>query len=160
MLPTPSRALLGFCALCCFALAFALAPSDVRSALVRSAPPGATLQTVPRLDANLAPVAPVDDAFAPRVDVDEDVPSGVASTDVRLGAARPAMKRAGVEPAPRVTAIAIGSHPTAIVETGSVVRTVTVGDELAGSRVSAIGEDAVELADGRRIVLVPDEPVQ
>jgi hypothetical protein len=142
-----SRTLLAGCALACFALAFALTPSDVRSQRNqrRNAP---TFASAPRFPATLRPVAPAGDAFAPRFTVEDDAPAP-ARPSARLAASlRP------LDPG-RVTAIATGSRPTAIVEGGSGARAVFVGDPLSGSRVSAIADNAVRLADGRRLTLDP-----
>ena len=56
----------------------------------------------------------------------------------------------------RVTAIATGAQPTAIVErTGEPPRVVTAGDAIDGTAVESIGEDAVVLGNGRRLLLEP-----
>jgi hypothetical protein len=57
----------------------------------------------------------------------------------------------------RVTAIATGTYPTAIVESGGTPRIVNVGDPLDGSTIAAIEDDAIQLANGRRLYLEPPD---
>lgn len=142
--PIPgSRELLAACALCCFACAFVLAPSGVRSQLaapVRASDAGAVQR--PPAAASAIPVE--GDAFAPRSAADDDptpAPAHVAG--------------AILQPSARVTAIVTGARPTALVEIGPSVRAVSVGDVLGGSRVAFITDDAVELSNGERLSLIP-----
>lgn len=148
--PIVSRTLMGGCALTCFALAFALTPSDVRSQ--RNPPsPGPPVHSPSPSPAEIRPVAPLGDAFAPRSFDDDDAPAVARLAAPAVPGLKPPLP---LVPA-RVTAIATGSRPTAIVETDSGTRAVSAGDALSGSRVSSILDDAVVLDDGRRLPLDP-----
>lgn len=132
-------------------------PTDARSQLrapVRIPPAAATqpLATPP------APVPPERDAFAPRAEFDEEphpqVPSPPPVTPPRLARTLPALLPA--RSPSRVTAIATGTHPTAIIERdGDPPRLVTVGDAIDGAVVESIDDDAVVLSNGRRLSLEP-----
>jgi hypothetical protein len=145
-------------ALLCFAAAAVLSPSDVRSQLdVRRR--DTVVEQTPRLELPLAPIAPAGDAFAPRAGVDDDAPPTTpAPPPLRL----PQLPQIGLRlpsAAPvthmRVTAIATGSQPTAIVENGGTARVVTIGDALDGSTIAAIQDDAIRLVNGRSLSLEP-----
>lgn len=156
------RPLLATGALLCFAAAVVLTPTDVRSQLDLRRP-DAIAQTEPHAPAPLVPVVPAGDAFAPRAETDdENVRTPIAAailprlpqlpqTGLRLANGATAVQT-------RITAIATGSHPTAIVESGDAVRAVTIGDSLDGSTIAAIGDDTVRLADGRHLSLAPSSP--
>ncbi len=154
------RVLLGAAALLCFAGAVVLTPSGVRSQLdVRAHDFPA--QPAPVREAPLAAVAPDGDAFAPRAESGEDLPPAVPPRPP-LALPRPApvplplLAARAVPPVRvRITAIATGANPTAIVDINGAVRIVTIGDTLAGSSIAAIDDDTVELANGRRLSLEP-----
>lgn len=150
-LPVPgSRVILSTAALCCFACAFALVPADVRSQL--DSRQGESIPEAPTsLHPAMRPVPPEGDAFAPPSDFDDDV----AAMAPRR-APRPPPATLGVAlPDSRVTAIATGARPTAIVESGASVRAVSIGDPLDGSHVTSILDDAVRLENGKRLLLMP-----
>jgi hypothetical protein len=142
------RALPVTAALLCFTLAFALTPSGVRSQAVaaRAAVPAPTL--APHLP---EPIDPNGDAFAARATIDDD------TVPVALAAAALAIRPAIAAP-PRVTAIATGDHPVAIVEAGGTAQAVASGDALDGSRVAAINGAGVRLANGTQLPLDPGTP--
>ena len=151
------RALLGIAALLCFAGAIVLTPSDVRSQLnLRSHDQLA--EPAPLLVQPLAALAPAGDAFAPRAIV-EDEPRPPVPADPPLRLPRLAgnvlqMPRMAPHLAPlHVTAVATGSDPTAIVESGGVPRVVTIGDSLDGSTITAIDDDGIRLSGNRRLSL-------
>jgi hypothetical protein len=152
------RPLLGVAALLCFAAAAVLAPSDVRSQL-DPARHDITAEPAPHAETPLTPIVPAGDAFAPRAVVDDDArPAPPQPPALRL----PRLPQAGLPIAStvpvmhlRITAIATGAHPTAIVEDGGDARLVAIGDALDGSRITAIGDDAIALANGRRLSLEP-----
>ena len=140
--------------------AFADAGDAFADAGVRSQPDvrprERSLIAAPRPEPSLAAIAPEGDAFAPRAAVDDDPPPLRPPAPVLppLHAVRPLAVLEQRSAAPtRVTAIATGMHPTAVVEIGGVPRIVTAGDPLDGSTVAAIGDDAIRLADGRRLRL-------
>ncbi len=58
--------------------------------------------------------------------------------------------------APQVTAIVIGPSPRALIDNGTQVRVVAVGDKLAGSRVTGIDENGVHLQSGVVLGLTED----
>jgi len=158
--PTHSkRALLVAGALACFAAAIVLAPSDVRSQLDTGRHDAVADATAsPQLP--VIAVAPRDDAFAPRAEVDDDRPAGVtAPPPVALPRlpGSPAAQRATAATT-RVTAIATGALPTAIVESGGSSHLVTVGDLLDGSEIAAIDRSSITLASGRHLPLEPAAP--
>jgi hypothetical protein len=147
-------------ALACFASAYVLTPAGARSELVSQAPalPAAATPIQPEL----RPVAPARDAFAPRAQVDDDPPAAplrpVQSPLVpvaRMSAAAPLRRSDAI----RVSALATGEHPIAIVEFSGTTHTLTIGDALGGSTIAAIERDAIVLASGRRLPLAPAEPL-
>jgi hypothetical protein len=148
------RALCAGSALFCFAAAFVLTPSDVRSQGA-DAPPAAIAEAAPTLAPPLVPVAPLRDVFVPGSDIDD------AAAPTRLQAALVAPRppqtssSAPVIVAPlRVSAISTGVHPIAVIDVNGSAQVLTIGDAVAGTRVAAILSDAVRLADGRRLELV------
>jgi hypothetical protein len=162
--PLPSlagskRVLLAAGAVACFAAAIVLEPTDVRSQL-NAARPDAIIEPAPRVETPEAAIAPQGDAFAPRAEVESDRPSGVS---VPLAAALPRLPGSPQTPSTaaagtRVTAIATGTLPTAIVESGGSAHAVTAGDPLDGSRITAIDGRSITLANGRRLSLQPAAP--
>jgi hypothetical protein len=142
----------------CFAAAFVLTPIGVRSqvaALPSVAEPAAKTIVFPPILA----IAPHRDAFVPQVPVDDDASAAVAQRASTLPAP-PRDLRArlpvALESPPHLTAIATGAQPSAIIEIGGVAHILTVGDPLANARIRAIGNDAVELDNGRRLRLAGD----
>jgi hypothetical protein len=57
---------------------------------------------------------------------------------------------------PRISAIVSGPSPRALVDDGTHVRVLAVGDALAGSRVTAIDESGVHLQSGALLRLAED----
>jgi hypothetical protein len=141
------RTLLATGALVCFAAAYVLTPSDVFSQLIARPADGAIAGE--KSEPEMAAVAPIRDAFAPLVP-DNDPPSSLRGALVIPALPRPGPPRPAEM---RVTAIATGPNPTAIVESDGATRAVTVGDALAGSRIGAITNTGIVLADGRRLFL-------
>jgi hypothetical protein len=136
-----------------------LTPSDVRSQLnvqghellAESAPP---------LVLPLAAVEPAGDAFSPRAMVDDEPPALPVMPALRLPRLPQnmvQMPHVALQAAPlRVTAVATGSDPTAIVESGGVPRVVTIGDSLDGSTITAIDDDGIRLTGKRHLLLQPE----
>jgi hypothetical protein len=153
------RTWLGGGALVCFVAAVALAPSEVRS---RLGPPPIERGTArPGERSAIRAFVPVRDPFAPRADIEPAPPPPVIPRPAPLGAL-PANAGAGVFPfplatkaPPRIAAIVVGPHPTAIVEDASGMRAVTAGDLIDGAAVRAIDADGIELSGGRRLMLAP-----
>ena len=143
-------------ALICFALALVLAPSGVRSQLGAARPeppvPASVVAETP-----VHTVAPRGDAFMPRAQIEDDRPPGIpvppAPALPRLAGA-PQLQRS-VESATRITAIATGMQPTAILESGRAAHVVTIGDAVNGSPITVITATYVQLANGRRLSLEP-----
>ncbi len=150
------RSLCAAGALLCFAAAFVLTPSDVRSQSA-ALPEATALSARTPPEPPLHPIAPRRDAFEPRVSVDDGlaatalVPSMLPSPPPRFHAS-PLGADAGL----RITAIATGERPTAIADDAGTTRTLSIGDTIAGATVTGIGTDRVTLSDGRSIVLVTD----
>ncbi|HEV8022437.1 MAG TPA: hypothetical protein VGP41_14275 [Candidatus Lustribacter sp.] len=142
----------------CFASAILLWPSGVRSQLDVQ-PLERPVATTPRPEQPLVAIAPQGDAFAPRAVVDDDPPPvrPAAPPLPQLHTVRPNLLHERTVALTRVTAIATGANPTAVVETGGATRIVNVGDSLDGSTVAAIDDDAIRLADGRRLSLEPPD---
>jgi hypothetical protein len=149
------RALLVAGALGCFAAAIVLAPSDVRSQL-DAGRRDTVAEPAPSAQVPVVAVAPRDDAFAPRAEIDDDRPAGATQP---LPVALPRLPGTPAQQTPaagtRVTAIATGALPTAIVESGGSSHVVTVGDPLDGSSITAIKRSSVTLASGRHLSLEP-----
>jgi hypothetical protein len=144
-------------ALLCFAAAGVLTPSDVRSQLdVRRHDP--VVEPVARPEAPLAAILPDGDAFAPRAEADDTVPASPPPRLPVLPRSAAPLSAAPASPRTRVTAIATGRDPSAIVEQNGSVRAVTIGDALDGSTVTAIEDDRIALANGRHLSLEPLDP--
>jgi len=151
-----SNRLIAALAVACFAAAFALTPSEVRSRL--SIGPAAVLATA---GATPAPAVvadvPAGDPFAARAP-DDDLPNVPAARPAvvppaRLGG-RLALPLAPATTA-RVSAVGVGARREALVDEGGHTRLVTIGDRLDGAPVTAIDDGGITLADGRRLVLAP-----
>lgn len=146
------RALLAAASLACFGAALLLMPTDVRSQLDTRPREAATTAPAPQAPPPAA-VLPQGDAFAPRVTVDDD------RHPIAPPPPPPAPRAAAAIPVPRalaparVTAIATGIVPTALVDDGGALRLVSAGEALEGSTIVTIDEDGVRLADGRRLLL-------
>jgi hypothetical protein len=150
------RALLGAGALICYVAAIVLAPSDVRSQLDRGGPKQPA-QLRAHIDLPPAPVAPQGDAFAPRAAIDDDPLPAPPVRALQPLPRLPVAPAALVRPLPptRVTAIATGTQPTAIIDSGGTTRVVGIGDDLDGSTIERIDEAGVALANGRQLLLEP-----
>jgi hypothetical protein len=149
---------LALASIACFVAALALMPSGARSQLGAGRRDPAAAATPPA-QAAIAPIATRNDAFAPRATVDDDEPRAVVPSPpplVPTPNVRPALVKPAQRAPVRVTALATGVHPTAIIGEGAASRIVTIGDRLDGSTIAAIGDDAVVLADGRRLSLEPE----
>ena len=152
-----SRSLCAAAALLCFAAAFVLAPTSARSQLAAVPPATSTAQPAIVIPPILA-IAPQRDAFAPRARVDDDPATAGPRPNTLPAVPRELAPRTGVAPidAVRVTAIATGAQSSAIIEGGGTTRVVTVGDSIAHARVTAIETTAVDLDDGKRLLLTSD----
>lgn len=152
------RLTLGLASIACFAAALVLMPSGARSQLgVGRRDPAAAAG--PRVPAGITPIAPRNDAFAPRATLDDDEPRAAVPSPPPLAPmpnAHPPLARPAQRAPIRVTAVATGDHPTAIIAEGGASRVVTIGDRVDGSTIGAIDDDAVVLADGRRLSLEPE----
>jgi hypothetical protein len=157
MYTATSRTALAGASLICFAAAILLMPADARSQAAGSfrdplAGPALRLATPPAL------VAAERDAFAPRAapDADARMPLSAPLPALPPRAIGSAVPLAAQLAPLRVTAIATGAQPTAIVErTGEPPRVVTAGDPIDGTTVQSIGDDVVVLTNGRRLSLEP-----
>ena len=140
------RTLFVMAAIVCFSAAFLTTPSAVRSQFGQRSNT-APAQPVRSYSAARQVVVPaLRDPFTPRSTTGEmPLPDG---------------RRLPIRSTARVTAIATGPHPTALVESGGVTRAVTIGDELDSSRISEISGTTVILANGIRLSLdaAPPEP--
>jgi hypothetical protein len=157
-----ARRALVVAALLCFAAAIVLTPSDARSQL--ALPQHETAEVAPRAEPPLAVIAPAGDAFAPRANLDEELHPALLPKPPMPLPQLPRVLQAGLRlqaaplPPTRVTAVATGSLPSAIVDDGGSARVVTVGDRLDGSVVSAISEDGIRLTNGRHLSLESGTP--
>lgn len=163
VLDPPNRDALAAMAIACFVAAFTLTPTAAGSRLS-----GSTL-SVSAPNRHRGPVVPAGiipsrDAFAPRVNEDdaadvvarETVPAALPPPSVlpanRAAGAFPfATGTIAVSQQPRVTALALGPHPSAVLEQADGRHIVNLGDRAAGSTVQTIDVSGVILADGRRI---------
>jgi len=143
----------------CFAAAIVLTPSGARSQL--ALPLDGAADAAPRVEPPLVAVAPAGDAFAPRANLDEELHPALLPKAPTPLPQLPRMPQSGLRlpaappPPTRVTAVATGSLPSAIVDEGGTARIVTVGDQLDDSVVSAINEDGIHLTNGRHLSLEP-----
>jgi hypothetical protein len=148
----------GAAALLCYAAAIILAPAGARSQL--DSRTRVVDVAEPRIEPAPPAIAPERDAFAPRAAVDDD-PQPVRPVPApqlpRLPAPR-VSALAPATPASHVTAIVTGTHPTAIVGSAEGSRLVGIGDALDGSTIVEIADDAVALANGKRLTLEPAAP--
>jgi hypothetical protein len=149
-------------ALLCFAAAIVLTPGGVRSQLaVRQLE---IAEAPPHVEPPLTAIAPAGDAFAPRANLDEELHPALPATPRLLLPQLPRTPQIGLRipvvqpPRLRVTAIATGSHPSAIVDDGGTARVFSLGDPLAGSSISAISDDGIRLTNGRHLSLDPGVP--
>jgi hypothetical protein len=84
-------------------------------------------------------------------------------TPATLGALPPNTGAANVQfplaaESARVTAVATGAHPFALVDEAGTTRLVTVGDRLASDTVAAITAGGVRLARGKLLTVAPTSP--
>ena len=144
-------------ALLCFALAVVFTPVRARSQLTPAAP--APLTAAITAPAIVKPVVPIRDAFVPRAPIDDDLPAQPQRISLPLLPVPAGPATAIRQPAQsiRVSALATGEHPIAIVDVSGTTKTLTIGDALAGSTVSSIERDAVVLANGKRLSLEAGE---
>lgn len=150
------RPLFGAAALLCYAAAIVLMPAGARSQLDSRSRATDVAET--RIEAAPRPIPPERDAFAPQASVDDDQQPVLPSPPPqlpRMPLPRVAPKIARAALTSHITAIVIGTHPTAIVESGEGSRLVSLGDALDGSTIVAIDGDAVVLANGNRLTLEP-----
>ena len=156
-----SRAALGVASLASFAAAFALAPLGPRGAadarvrtvaLTASRSPAArTVAVVPVRDpfsggASPKPSPTSVTALAPIPAVPGPLPANVGAAEAS----------AAIAPASvRVTAIATGAHPSALVSDGATVRLIGLGDRIAGATVAAIDAGGLHLSDRTTLALDP-----
>jgi hypothetical protein len=150
------RPLFAAAALLCYAAAIILAPTGARSQLDSRTRVADVAET--RIEPAPRAIAPERDAFAPRASVEDDPPPVLPTPPPQLPRLPvphvvPAMAPAAV--ASHVTAIVTGTHPTAIVDSTEGSRLVSIGDALDGSTVVEITDDAVMLANGKRLTLEP-----
>lgn len=168
-----SRAAFAGAALAAYAAAFAAAPIVARGSAAAdalTAPPSPSPAPSP-----FAVVLPRRDPFAGgvpplrRAAVGPPDPSAAATRSAYAGPAgllvpfiapgSPGMVPPSTVTLPsgvagaRVTAVATGTHASALVEENGATRMVRVGDALAGDRVGAIGTDGVRLERGTLLPL-------
>jgi hypothetical protein len=145
----------GAAALLCYAAAIILAPTSARSQLDSHTRVAEIAE--PRVDPAPAAIAPERDAFAPRTSVEDDPRPPLPTSPPQLPRlATPRLPAiAPVTVSSRVTAIVTGTHPTAIVDTAEGSRLMSIGDALDGSTIVEIANDAIGLANGKRLTLDP-----
>lgn len=114
------------------------------------------------------PVEVARDPFVPDIpaDVSAAVPSGVVGVHVTQGDAvgisvpqsSAASQTSGAPAAGPllVRAVVTGTSPRALIDDGTRVRMVAVGDEVGGSRVASIGRRGVRLQNGVFVALSED----
>ena len=146
MLAASSRALFVAAAIVCFSAAFLTTPSAVRSQFGQRSN-GPIVAPAPKRSVVPSVVVPaLRDPFVPQL-----VAGELSQIDAR---------RHPIRSTTRVTAIATGTQPIALVESGGETRAVTIGDPLDASRISGIAGNTVVLANGVRLSLdaAPGEP--
>jgi hypothetical protein len=161
------RRTLAIAACCCFVGAYALTPSGVRSHAaidLASLPKRQTTPVEP-----LVIVTPSDDPFRARViDLPSPAPRTRAPVPIPLDLPRigPLPPNAGASGAARLpvlraaalaytSAVALGNRPAAVIVTERGAQLVELGDAFEATRIRAIDERGVSLADGRRLALPP-----
>lgn len=144
-------------ALVCYAAAFVLTPSSVRSQI--TIPMSGAPHALPNLAPPVTAVRPQRDPFAPRAHVDDDVQSDLPSRPSQLVPVPRELAPHGGDTV-HVTAIATGIQASAIVEVGGMSRVVVTGDALDGSRIQTIDHNTVELDNGKRFVLASNPTPQ
>jgi hypothetical protein len=150
---TERRAAIGV-AVCAFVAAFACVPGQAGGHRAATGPQPATSEPLRALPAD---VVPVRDPFAPRIiETDPEsgpvVPPRIAPLPANAGAGRFPFAGAPAAP-PRLLAVVRGPAPGALIDERGTTRFVTVGERVAGARISAIDDDGLVLDDGRRIAL-------
>ncbi|MBV8644918.1 MAG: hypothetical protein JO225_13515 [Candidatus Eremiobacteraeota bacterium] len=147
-----SRTVLAALSLASFGGAFALMPLGARGA-AGDGPAAVVLATPAPPVQREAAVVPSRDPFAGPDPAKSAAPSStIAALPTVPGALPPNLgAQGGPLPAPpplaRVTAIATGAHPSALVEEAGNVRLIGLGDKLAGASVDAIDAAGVHLSD-------------
>lgn len=163
-MPTPfmrhipsSRSACACAALLCFAAAFVLTPTGVRSQLT-AAPDASPLAQPAISPPPILAVVPQRDAYMPRVRVGDDPPAGSERARVLPAVPRDLAPRPQIAATAgaRVTAIAIGAQSSAIVDVDGTSHVVSVGDRISHARVTAIESTAVDLDNGTRLQLTSD----
>lgn len=168
-----SRGALAAAGLTAFALAYATTPllaGDNGTPLAAETP---LVRTVTPVSVSAAAVSPRRDPFA---GIPE--PQGTAAPSAAAAAPAPTLPPlpslptipgaigilppnagAALGPPPRddvrVTALVTGAHASAIVEERGKIRVVTLGDDLAGERVTAIDAAGVHVTDGTTYHIAP-----
>lgn len=143
-----SRNAVAGAAVCAFAAAFALLPTQAGGRLAphAAAPPARPDAAAAPLD----PVAPARDPFVPRIEEPDDGPPPPRPAAPAL----PALPNGAATPAaPRLLAVVTGPRPRALIDEQGRARLVGFGDQLAGARITTIDADGVRLDDGRRLTL-------
>jgi hypothetical protein len=127
----------------------------------------------PTLDAawNGRPVDVARDPFMPEVHTPRTLQADSSIVGMRVtqgeptGWVLPANRGAAGAPlidaavgAVNVTAVVTGSSPRALVDDGTHVRVVSIGDALAGSRIAAIDGNGVHLQNGTVLALAQESP--
>ena len=164
-----SRAVCAAAASMCFIAAFALTPTEVRSRFDEPAKPRSTAAEHP-LPRSRGIIAPARDPFVARAGDDEPTnsarpvatltlpPINLGPLPANAGAGRFPFVRVPAAVTSRITAIALGDHPSAIAETTGGARLVSIGDALDGSTVAAIDRAGLQLQDGKRLRLPETTP--
>lgn len=153
------RRLLTWSALCC-AVSLCLAPIAGRSSFELAGERAAfnSRFTTPTLQPiwTPKPVSVARDPFMPEagMQVTQGDPLGFALPPNRGAAGTPL--QGGAFETPRVTAVVTGALPRALIDDGTQVRVVAVGDMLAGSRVIAIDQSGVHLQTGAVLSVAED----
>jgi hypothetical protein len=113
---------------------------------------------------NEKPIPVARDPFIPEAGGGESVVGSQVTQGDPVDFALPANRGAAGTPlqdpalgAPRVTAVVVGPSPHALVDDGTHVRVVGIGDMLAGSRVTAIDAGGVHLQSGAAIGLAEEQ---
>ena len=148
-----SRTVLAALSLASFGGAFALMPLGARGA-AGDGPAAVILATPAPPVQREAAVVPSRDPFAGPDPAKSAAPSSaIAALPSVPGPLPPNLGAQGGQvpgpppPLARVTAIATGAHPSALVEEAGNVRLIGLGDKLAGASVDAIDASGVHLSD-------------
>lgn len=122
------------------------------------APPAGLVAAVQtRLPTGEPAVPPLRDPFANEHARDLAVPPRHALPALPPNTAAPPFPFAPPPSSLRVVAIATGDHASALLDDGSHVMTVRVGDAVAGEIVRSIAADGIRLGDRRIVLGRPDD---